>query len=338
MGQVPLRLSMGGGGTDLPSFYELEGGYWTSATISKFVWLTVNRRLDGLWVIKFSDKTQRLSDIEQIEHPIIRESLKFMRAPKWLNGAEINIVSDVPTRSGLGVSGAIAVSLLQILHTMKGSGYRREELAEAAYHVEHDLCGSVSTGKQDQYIAVVGGITSFEVSRKGHVDIHPLRLSQRTLLELNENLVLFGTGTIREKTAEETLRDQGLSSGKQELPPEKVAYFKRIKEIGLEQQKAMLTGNVRRFGELLHEHWQCKKAYSNHSAISRTDEIYEAAMAAGAIGGKSIGAGTITPFMLFYVEAEKKSALRDAMASYGLTEQEWRFVSFGSTIAFHYRG
>ncbi|MDD5489263.1 MAG: galactokinase [Candidatus Moranbacteria bacterium] len=334
LGKVPLRLSMGGGGTDIASFYKLKGGFWTSAAMSLYVRITINCRWDNLWVVKFSDRTQRVTDISEIQHPILRESLKFMKAPDWLKGKglEMNIISDVPSKSGLGVSGAITVNLLQILHTMKGDGFSLQQLAEEAYHVEHDLCGSSATGKQDQYIAAIGGITSFEVTRSGHVDVLSLNLESRTRLELNENLVLFGTGTIREKTAEETLKEQGLAE--QKLSREKVAYFERIKEIGLAQREAMLSGKIRRFGELLDEHWKVKKSYSNHTANSAIDDIYEVAKQAGAIGGKVVGAGTVGAFWLFYVEADKKSALRDAMAAYNLQEVPWSFVDHGSMISY----
>ncbi len=337
LGKVPLRLSMGGGGTDIASFYSLEGGFWTSAAISLYVRITVNRRWSPHWIVKYSDKVQMVGSIEEIEHNIIREALKFLKAPEWLKGKglEMNIISDVPGSSGLGVSGAITVNLLQILHAMKGEPLRTNELAEEAYYVEHELCRSAATGKQDQYIAAYGGITSFEVTRKGYVDVYPLEVDLRTRLELNENLVLFGTGLRREKTADETLREQGfaaLQSGEKKLS--KLEYLKKIKEIGLGQQKAMLEGNVRRFGELLDEHWETKKLYSDHSANPAIDDLYRVAKDAGSIGGKVVGAGTVGAYWLFYVEADRKASLRDALREYGLEEVPWSFVEHGSMISY----
>jgi len=335
LGKAPLRLSMGGGGTDLESYYSREGGYWTSATISLYVRLTVSRRWSKHWVVKYSNKVQMVEDIAEIEHDIIRESLHLLDASKWLKGKglEMNIISDVPGSSGLGVSGAITVNLLQILHAMKGDNLPRKELAEEAYHVEHDLCGSVATGKQDQYIAAFGGITSFEVTRSGYVDIYPTDLDQRVLFELNENLVLFGTGISRPKSANETLQEQGLAKvGEKKLP--KADYLRRIKEIGIEQRDALLEGNVNRFGELLDVHWEVKKSYSDHVANPNIDNVYEDAKKAGAIGGKVIGAGTVGAYWTFYVGGDKKAQLRDAMAEHNLEEVPWSFVDHGSMIAY----
>lgn len=335
LGKVPLRLSMGGGGTDIASFYQSEGGFWTSAAISLYVRITVNRRWNESWYIKYSDKVEITTDINEINHNIIRESLKFLKAPEWLKGKglEMNIISDVPGSSGLGVSGAITVNLLQILHAMKGDNLPRKKLAEEAYYVEHDLCGSAATGKQDQYIAAYGGITSFEVTRKGYVDVYPLEVDLRTRLELNENLVLFGTGVSRPKSADETLKAQGFA------PPDKkklsrLDYLKRIKEIGLEQREAILAGNVRRFGELLDAHWETKKIYSDHTANPAIDGLYGVAKDAGAVGGKVVGAGTVGAYWLFYVEADRKASLRDALREYSLEEVPWSFVEHGSMISY----
>ncbi len=334
LGKAPLRLSMGGGGTDIESFYSLEGGYWTSAAISLYVRLSVNRRWSGHWIVKYSDKVQMVPNIEEIEHKIIRESLLFLKAKDWLKGKglEMNIISDVPGSSGLGVSGAITVNLLQILHAMKGDNLPRKELAEEAYYVEHDLCGSQATGKQDQYIAAFGGITSFEVTRSGYVDVYPLELEQRTLFELNENLVLFGTGVSRPKSADETLRSQGLAQKKEGFS--KADYLNKIKEIGLKQQKAIINGEPRRFGELFDEHWETKKWYSDHISNPAIDNVYEGAKEAGAVGGKVIGAGTVGAYWVFYVEGENKANLRTKMTRFGLEEVPWTFVEHGSMIAY----
>jgi D-glycero-alpha-D-manno-heptose-7-phosphate kinase len=334
LGKVPLRLSMGGGGTDLESFYSREGGYWTSATISQYVRLTVAQRWSRHYVIKFSDQVQRVEDISEIEHAITRESLRLVDSPKWLRGRglETNIISDVPGSSGLGVSGAITVNLLQILHMMKGDNLSRKELAEEAYHVEHDLCGSTATGKQDQYIAAFGGITSFEITRSGYVDVHPIELEQRIKLELNENLVLFGTGVSRPTSANQILKEQGFENNPGKLS--KVEYLKAIKQIGLDQREALLQGDVREFGKLLDDHWEVKKEYSDHVANPNIDKVYTDAKNAGAIGGKVVGAGTIGAYWLFYAEANKKAQLRDKLAEYGLEEVPWNFVEHGSMIAY----
>jgi len=336
LGKVPLRLSMGGGGTDIASFYSAEGGFWTSAAISLYVRISVNRRWSEHWIVKYSDKVQMVKIIDEIKHNLIRECLKLVDASTWLKGKglEMNIISDVPGSSGLGVSGAITVNLLQILHAMKGDNLSRKKLAEEAYHVEHDLCGSKATGKQDQYIAAFGGITSFEVTRNGYVDVYPLELETRTIFELSENLVLFGTGLSRLKSANETLKDQGLAPTQNGKKLSKLDYLKKIKEIGLEQLDAMKNGNIRKFGELLDVHWETKKLYSDHTSNPEIDGMYEMAKQAGAIGGKVVGAGTVGAYWLFYVEADKKASLRNAMQEYNLEEVPWSFVEHGSMIAY----
>jgi len=286
-------------------------------------------------VIKYSDKVQRVEDVDAIEHSITRECLKLLNAPKWLKGKglETNIISDVPGSSGLGVSGAITVNFLQILHALKGDNLPRQELAEEAYYVEHELCGSTATGKQDQYIAAFGGITSFEVTRKGHVDIYPLELEKRVMFELNENLVLFGTGVSRPSSANETLKSQGFDNdGKKKIS--KLEYLRKIKGIGLNQREALLEGRVSDFGKFLDEHWEVKKTYSEHVANPAIDNVYSDAREAGAIGGKVVGAGTIGAFWLFYVEADKKGRLRDVLAEHNLEEVPWNFVEHGSMIAY----
>jgi len=339
MSEAPLRLSMGGGGTDLASFYETEGGDWTSAAISLYVNYTVKIRKSKGYVIKYSTETDRVDRIDEIGHDITRESLKFLEADKWLRGGlETNIMSDVPSQSGLGVSGAITVSFLQILHAIKGDGVSRKELAEEAYHVEHTLCKSEATGKQDQYIAAFGGITYFEVNRAGYVEIHELlpEIAPRHIIELNENLVLYGAGIYRKKTADQTLREQGLASTDRKKGEKlsKVDYLKKTREIGLLQKEAMLKGRIREFGELLDDHWEVKKLYSDHTENPKIDGIYKEAKKAGALGGKIIGAGTEGGYWLFYIEAAKKAKLRNIMAKHGLEEFRWNFVNDGAMICY----
>lgn len=348
--QTPVRLSMGGGGTDLAAYYEKHGGFWTAATINQYVYLTVNIRFDDNYVIKYSNIAERVDDIEKIENPYIRAILKFMRFDQWNHrlfrsrGLEINIISDVPTKSGLGVSGAMTVGLLTILHQLKGDiSVNLKNLAEEAYYIEHDLVGSNSTGKQDQYIASFGGITSFEVDRSGQVNHYPLELDRHTIAELEDNIVLFGTKLERLETADQALR-RVVTKLKSNLKPNNnnqladlnskptnyELYLTTIKQIGLKQRDALLKCQLRRFGKLLDEHWQVKKKYSG-APDSAVDKAYKLAKKTGALGGKVIGASTKGAFMMFYTESGKEK-LRPIMASLGMVEIPWAFEFSGSRI------
>lgn len=337
--QTPVRLSMGGGGTDVAAYYEKFGGFWTSAAINQFVYLTVNVRNDNNYVIKYSNVSERVTSIDEIEHAFFRNSLKFMQFDQWKHplfrtrGLEMNVISDVKSKSGLGVSGAMTVGLLQILHTLRGEKTISSlDLAEEAYHVEHDLVGSTSTGKQDQYIASFGGITSFEINKTGEVKVIPLELHRHVVSELEDNIMLFGTRLERQMTAQEALAkatanvgtSQGGSTNHQEN------YLSTIKEIGLAQRDALLNGQPDKFGQLLHDHWEVKKQYSG-AADPAIEHAYNLARQAGAFGGKVIGASTQGAYMMFYSPAGKDK-LRDIMDDLGMVEIPWSFEFNGSRI------
>lgn len=340
--QTPVRLSMGGGGTDVAAYYEKFGGFWTSAAINQFVYLTVNVRNDNNYVIKYSNVSERVPSIAEIKHEYFRNALQMLGFGEWhhplfrTRGLEINVISDVQTKSGLGVSGAMTVALLQILHTLKGDAtVSMLQLAEEAYHVEHDLVGSTSTGKQDQYIAAHGGITSFEINQQGVVKVIPLELNRHTISELEDNIVLFGTQLERKVTAQEALAkvtaqmekttsSSGSGNGNQEN------YLSTIKDIGLAQRNALLNSQPDEFGRLLDEHWKVKQAYAG-SADPAIENAYRLAKEAGALGGKVIGASTQGAYMLFYAPAGKEK-LRPIMADLGMLEIPWSFEFTGSRI------
>jgi len=331
---------MGGGGTDVAAYYEQYGGFWTSAAISKYVYVTVNSRHDNSFVIKHSKETQVVDSIDDITHDIIRESLRFLRFDKWENplfntrGLEMNIISDVQGKSGLGVSGAITVGFLHILHTLKGdTTVSQQQLAEEAYHVEHDLSGSSSTGKQDQYIATHGGITSFTVDTDGVVEAKPLKLSRHTLSELEDNIVLFGTRLVREETADEALRHVAEKLRDKKKESSTVEYLNQIMQIGMQQRDALLAGDPDIFGQLLDEHWEMKKKYSGETNPAISD-AYNLAKEAGALGGKVIGASTQGAYMMFYC-VEGKDKLRPIMDELNMIEIPWTFEFDGSRII-HY--
>lgn len=335
--QTPVRLSMGGGGTDVAAYYEKFGGFWTSAAINQFVYLTVNVRNDNNYVIKYSNISENAHSIDQIQHDYIRHALTMLNFDQWKHplfrtrGLEINTISDVQGKSGLGVSGAMTVGLLQILHQLQGGHtLDQRQLAEEAYAVEHDLVGSSSTGKQDQYIAAYGGITSFEVDQTGQVEVKPLELSRHTMSELEDNIVLFGTRLERKQTAQEALQKVTAQMNGSQSNSGQENYLSTIKDIGIQQRDAMLNGDPDEFGRLLHDHWEVKKQYAG-AADPAIEQAYELARQAGAFGGKIIGASTQGAYMLFYCP-QGKDKLRPIMDNLGMIEIPWSFEFVGSRI------
>lgn len=328
---------MGGGGTDVAAYYEQYGGFWTSAAISQYVYITLNNRHDNNYVIKYSNISEQIATIDEIKHDIVREALRYLHFDAWRHplyktrGLEINIISDVQGQSGLGVSGAITVGLLNILHQLKGEAHTLSTLAEEACHIERDLVGSNSTGKQDQYIATYGGITSFEIDKTGAVTAIPLDLDRHTISELEDNIVLFGTRLERRNTANQTLRKMTEKLQKSSKDNARYAeYLHSIKKIGLKQRDALLQKNPNEFGRLLDEHWEVKKQYSDH-ADTAIDQAYILAKQAGALGGKIIGASTTGAYMMFYC-TDGKEKLRPIMEELDMIEIPWTFDFTGSRI------
>ena len=338
--QTPVRFSMGGGGTDVSAYYEQFGGSWTSAAINQYVYTTVNSRHDNNYVIKYSNVSEQVEAISEIKHDIIREALQLLEFDKWRHplfkttGLEMNITSDVQGHSGLGVSGSITVGLLSILHQLKGSSIHLSELAEQACHVERDLVGSVSTGKQDQYIAAYGGITAFDIDTSGVVTTERLDLDRHTISELEDNIVLFGTRLKRRDTAHQALEKVTKKLAAADSGSGKSAgyanYLHRIKEIGLQQKQALQERKPDEFGALLDTHWEVKKQYSDHTDEA-IDRAYQLAKDAGALGGKIIGASTQGAYMMFYC-TDGKEKLRPIMEELDMVEVPWSFEFSGSRI------
>ncbi len=335
LSKTPLRLSMGGGGTDVPAYYEMdaEGGFWTAATIDLFVRVTVNLRVGNYYVVKYSTLTDRVDSIDEIKNDHIRWTLTTMGMDDWKHprfgtrGLELNVISDVESKSGLGVSSAMIIGLLQILHVVRGeTGISLVDLAEQAYRIEHDMVGDKSTGKQDHYSAAFGGLRSFEIDRSGYVHIVDLPIDTHTLAELEGNLILFGTQLQREATANESIK---LAHDRD--PVSYHEYLTQIKEIGRKQRQALLAAKPDEFGDLMDAHWEVKKHYGG-PPDPKIDEAYAEAKKAGALGGKVIGAATQGGYMIYYCPPPTKMALRTIMQKLGMREIPWRFESSGSQI------
>lgn len=317
----PLRISLGGGGTDLPSYYKDHGGSLIAAAIDKYVYITLHRTFVQELIIKYS-KMERVKSIEDVQHPIIRECLRLTGVDT--PHLEITSMADIPAGTGLGSSGSFTTALLKALHTMKKNLVHPHELAEQACHIEIDILGE-PIGKQDQYIAVYGGVTCFQYLPNGEVEAWPLKINQDTLYCLEDNLLLFFTGYAR--LASEILREQNEKSKKSNK--EMIANLHFVKDIGKESQKALESGDLHHFAELMHVHWEHKKNRSSNMSNNLINEWYEVARANGALGGKLVGAGG-GGFLMFY--ADDKTRLRKAMRESGLPEVRFRIDFEGTKV------
>jgi D-glycero-alpha-D-manno-heptose-7-phosphate kinase len=310
----PLRISLGGGGTDLPSYYREHGGFLVAAAIDKYVYLTLHRTFGAEMIIKYS-KTERVSSVDEIEHPIVREALRMLGMDaKYL---ELASMADIPAGTGLGSSGSFTTALLKAFYAHRNDLIHPKALAEEACRLEIDILGE-PIGKQDQYIAAYGGLTCFEFHPNGEVISRPLKISQETLFNLEDDLLLFFTGYSRSASA--ILKDQDTrSKGRDQTMTDNLHF---VKELGLKSRDALEQGDLAEFGRLMDVHWQNKKKRSGGMSNPQINEWYDLAMASGALGGKLIGAGG-GGFLMFY--AEDKKRLRHAMRQAGLSEVRFRF-------------
>jgi D-glycero-alpha-D-manno-heptose-7-phosphate kinase len=317
----PLRISLGGGGTDLPSYYRRHGGFLIAAAIDKYVYITVHQTFVPELIVKYS-RLERVARAADLEHPILREALRLL----GIEGAylELTSMADIPAGTGLGSSGAFATALLKALHTHKKDLVHPRELAEKACHIEIDLLRE-PVGKQDQYIAAFGGITGFEFRPDDAVDARPLKLSSETLYNLEDNLLLYFTGYSRD--ASRILKEQDDASRARDSAMTENLHA--VKELGRESQGALEAGDLKRFAELLSVQWERKKQRSGAASNERIDAWHRLAMENGARGGKLIGAGG-GGFLLFY--AEDKTRLRRAMTVAGLREVRFRFDFEGTKV------
>jgi D-glycero-alpha-D-manno-heptose-7-phosphate kinase len=317
----PLRISLGGGGTDLPSYYKEHTGFLIAAAITKYVYITVHKTFVPELIIKYS-KMERVNRLEEVEHPIIRESLRLTGAP--LGGLEITSMADIPAGTGLGSSGSFTTALLRALHTLAMTPVQPQELAEQACHIEIDLLGE-PIGKQDQYVAAYGGLNCFRFHSNGQVEIVPLNISEETMFTLEDNLLLFFTGYAR--SASLVLKEQDSKS--RAFDKEMTANLHFIKELGRESKTALEAGDLNKFAELMNAHWEHKKKRAKSMSNDDIEGWYKLALANGALGGKLIGAGG-GGFLMFYTEDRVR--LRKAMHEAGLKEVRFAFDFRGTTV------
>jgi D-glycero-alpha-D-manno-heptose-7-phosphate kinase len=317
----PLRITLGGGGTDLPSYYSDHEGFLIAAAIDRYVYIVIYDIFEADYIIRYS-KNERVKSIGDIQHPLVREACRLAGISQ--GGVEIVSMADIPAGTGLGSSGSFTTALLKALHAHQRQLIHPKELAEQACHIEIDLLQD-PIGKQDQYIAAYGGVTCFHFARDGSVSAAPLQVSSEALNNLEDSLMLFFTGFSR--SASSILRDQDERTRKTDQSMIDNLHF--VKELGVRSKKALEADRLEEFGSLMHEHWMHKKRRSGGMSNSQIDDWYELALRNGATGGKLIGAGG-GGFLVFHTA--DKTRLRHTMLEAGLREVRFRFDFEGTKV------
>jgi D-glycero-alpha-D-manno-heptose-7-phosphate kinase len=321
--RAPVRLSMGGGGTDLPSYYKKFGGFLMATCIDKYVHIMVNKRFNETIRLSYS-RTEIVTEASQIEHDIFREALNYLDITKQI---EIVSVADIPASCGLGTSSAFSVALLNGLYAYKKQYISSEQIAKSACHIELDVLAQ-PIGKQDQYAAAFGGFKAYWFEKDGSVTVEDVNLNEGALRDLQNNILLFYLKS--ERSAGSVLKSQ--DSKTKDGDGETVERLHKIKQLGLYTRQVFEKGKISEFGEILHEHWLTKRGLCEKVSNSFIDEMYDLARKNGAIGGKVVGAGG-GGFLLLYCPGNK-SVLVSAMAKAGLEPMWFFFEKEGAKIVF----
>ncbi len=320
--RTPFRVTLGGGGTDLPSYYEKYGGFIFSAGIDKYMYVDVNRPTsDDLIRIKYSE-AETVESINDVRHQVAREVLRFTGIEKNI---EVSSVADIPAGTGLGSSSCYAVGLLNALHTLKREHAPLEQMAEEDFKIEAEILKR-PIGKQDPYMAAFGGLTVLDIGKDGKVNVRKANVSLEVADELNQNMLIFFTGLARSADTILTEQAKAVTEEKKEV----VDSMHYIKELGYEILEAVEEGDLDEVGKKFHAHWQHKKKISTKMTSPEFDKIYEVALANGALGGKISGAGG-GGFFTFYVPQNHRK-FREAMREFKLREMRYRFDFEGSKV------
>jgi D-glycero-alpha-D-manno-heptose-7-phosphate kinase len=320
--RAPTRITLGGGGTDLHSYYSKYGGFLIAGAINKYCTIMANKRFYDSIRLSYS-KTEIIDTISAIEHRIFRAALEMTGIQK---GIELHSTADIPAGCGLGTSSAFTVALLNALHAYRKDYVTQKQLAEEACRIEIDILGE-PIGKQDQYMAAFGGLTCLTFEKNGDVFIEPLRISDEQIEELENNLLMFYSG--KERSASAILVDQDQKSRQDDS--DMLQNLHCIKEIGLETRKYLESGQIDMLGDLLNTHWEIKKARSKGMSDPDIDEAYEVARKNGALGGKLIGAGG-GGFLMLYCHNDNKTKLITSMKNMGMRWERFHFDFHGTKI------
>ena len=325
--RTPFRITLGGGGTDLRSYYSQYGGFVFSVTLDKYMYINLNTPIvDDLIRIKYS-QYEEASDVEEVRHDLAREALKLMQIR---SAVEIQSMADIPAGTGLGSSSCYLVGLLNALHCYKNVSISQQDLAEEACFIEINVLKH-PVGKQDQYTAAFGGFTMLNIGKTGSVKVERPKIPEDIIDELESTLLIYYTHTNR--STNEILKEQSKAAQdtKAESHKEVVDSLHLIKEIGFKSVDAITSGNLDEFGRLMDTHWRAKKKLSKKVSNSSIDDLYEIGISKGALGGKILGAGG-GGFLLFYCPKECQSKLTARMAECGLRRMRFKFDFDGSKV------
>jgi D-glycero-alpha-D-manno-heptose-7-phosphate kinase len=327
LSRAPVRFSLGGGGTDLPSYCNEHGGFLVAASIDKYIHVAVNKRFYSSILLKYS-KTEQVDRIDEIQHPLFREAIRLVGVSE---GVELASIADLPANSGLGSSSSFTVALLNALHAFRREFVSTEQLAREACQIEIDILKE-PIGKQDQYISAYGGITAFTFEPGGGVTVERVPMKTEVIEDLEMNLLVFYSGI--ERKASDVLAEQKktITTNKDDA----VQRMHRIKALGHETKRILMSGSIDQYGDLLHEHWMNKRKLASNMTDGTIDEHYEAARAAGAIGGKLMGAGG-GGFFMFYVRPESRRKVYEALVARGLRPLRFRFDFDGARISANFQ-
>jgi D-glycero-alpha-D-manno-heptose-7-phosphate kinase len=322
--RAPVRITLGGGGTDLPSYYSKFGGELLAAAVDKYTFVTIHPRFSEDIRLKYS-QFEQVDKVSDIHHNIFREALRLLHIRP---GLELTSLADVPGRSGMGTSGSFTVALLNALHAYKREFISQRQIAEEACAIEIDILGE-PIGKQDQYISAFGGLTHFVFAKDGTVTVEPVNMPEESRDELENNLMIFYTGITR--YASDILQEQNKKSKQKDKGT--LDTLHEIKRIGVETKKALERGDVDKLGEFLDVHWQTKKQLSKAISNPYLDECYALAKKHGALGGKIMGAGGGGFFMFYHNGSNKeKTAFTKVLATKKLKKMRFHFDFEGAKI------
>jgi D-glycero-alpha-D-manno-heptose-7-phosphate kinase len=320
--RTPFRITLGGGGTDLKSYYEKHGGFIFAAGLDKYMFIDSNRSVaDDLIRVKYT-KSETVEHVDELHHDLAREVFRYTGI---VNNIEISSLADIPAGTGLGSSSCYAVGLLHAIHTLKRDYVPLAHLAEEDFHIETEILKR-PIGKQDPYLAAFGGLTVLDIAKDGAVKVRHAKVSYEIADELNRNMLIFFTGKTR--NADAILREQ--EQGAKEEKKNVVDSMHYIKDLGYQILEAVEAGNLDEVGTKFHEHWQYKKRISLQMSNAHFDQIYDAALEAGALGGKISGAGG-GGFFTFYVPQNQKE-FRLKMREFNLREMRYHFDIEGTKV------
>jgi D-glycero-alpha-D-manno-heptose-7-phosphate kinase len=320
--QAPLRVSLFGGGTDFPAYFQEHGGCVLTSAIDKYIFVTIKQRFDDKLRVGYT-RTEMVDSVNEIQHELIREALRLTGIER---GVEITTMGDIPSEgSGLGSSSTVTVGALHAMYAYQRELILAERLAAEACQIEREILKS-PIGIQDQYIAAYGGLRFMEFLPNGKVVSERIELDTRTMRHLNENLLLFFTGVTR--------KANGILSEQKQNIQDRIAILSEMKDIAGVARDALKQGNIDTLGPLLHDSWQLKKQLASRISNGTLNDMYEAARSAGATGGKISGAGG-GGFLLLYCPRGKQEAVRDALPD--LQELPFKLGQDGSKVIFDYQ-